>query len=163
MNNVITKYMCTVETKNYPVVAISPAIQRYSTIRKKLNASEIAICLSYCANVTLHKNNGANVKLTSSTFKKILLDYKNEVLSQELNTKMNAEAKKNVAAAEEMKKEVVEVEEPVVLKTAPEPQSVVEEEPVVVETTEGLEEMQPDPEDTDTSEWSHIYGEEKED
>ena len=38
----ITKYMCTVETKNYPVDTIRPTIQRYASIRKKFNASEIA-------------------------------------------------------------------------------------------------------------------------
>ena len=60
----VTKYMCTVETKNYPVISINPNIQRYSSIKKKLNASEIANCLAAYAVVTLHKNTGANVRLT---------------------------------------------------------------------------------------------------
>ena len=29
----LTKYMCTVETKNYPVDTIRPTIQRYASIR----------------------------------------------------------------------------------------------------------------------------------
>ena len=42
----VTKFMVIVETKNYPVVTIRPTIQRYARIRKKMNASEIAQCLS---------------------------------------------------------------------------------------------------------------------
>ena len=94
----ITKYMCTVETKNYPVNTIRPTIQRYSSIRKKLNASEIASCIAGYATVTLHKNNGANVKLNADNFKRVLLEYKNELLDQQFKTNMNAEIKNNTKA-----------------------------------------------------------------
>ena len=42
----VTKFMVTVETKNYPVVTIRPTIQRYARIRKKMNASEITTTTS---------------------------------------------------------------------------------------------------------------------
>ena len=63
MNN-IPAFMVTVQTKNYPVTTIRPSLPRYSTIRKKLNASEIARCLSSYASVTLEKNDGTNIRLT---------------------------------------------------------------------------------------------------
>lgn len=147
----ITKYMCTVETKNYPVNTIRPIIQRYSSIRKKLNASEIASCIAGYATVTLHKNNGANVKLNADNFKRVLLEYKNELLDQQFKTNMNAEIKNNTKAIEEMKKE-----EPVVTK---EVKKEVEE-PIVTVESESLEEFEADPEDPDTSDWSAIYDEE---
>lgn len=107
----VTKYMCTVETKNYPVSSIVPIINRYSSIRKKLNVSEIANCLASYATVTLHKNNGANVRLTKDNFKTILLNYKNEISQQKLNNSMVTENKKNEKAIEEMKKESVKTTE----------------------------------------------------
>lgn len=144
----ISKFMCTVETKNYPVNSIRPIIQRYSSIRKKLNVSEIANCISCFATVTLHKNNGSNVKLNADNFKRILLDYKNELAMQQFATNMNIEAKKNVAAFEELKKE----------------DSVIEkkEEEIVPAESESLEEFEADPEDPDTADLSPIYDEEKE-
>ena len=146
----ITKYMCTVETKNYPANTIRPIIQRYSSIRKKLNASEIASCIAGYATVTLHKNNGANVKLNADNFKRVLLEYKNELLNQQFKTNMNAEIKNNTKAIEEMKKE-----EPVVTKEVKK-----EVEPIVVAESESLEEFEADPEDPDTADWSPIYDEE---
>lgn len=157
----ITKYMCTVETKNYPVNTIRPTIQRYSSIRKKLNASEIASCIAGYATVTLHKNNGANVKLNADNFKRVLLEYKNELLDQQFKTNMNAEIKNNTKAIEEMKKE-----EPVVTKKVKKEEPAVtkevkkEEEPIVVAESESLEEFEADPEDPDTADWSPIYDEE---
>ena len=146
----ITKYMCTVETKNYPVNTIRPIIQRYSSIRKKLNATEIASCIAGYATVTLHKNNGANVKLNADNFKRVLLEYKNELLNQQFKTNMNVEIKNNTKAIEEMKKE-----EPAVTKEVKK-----EVEPIVVAESESLEEFEADPEDPDTSDWSAIYDEE---
>lgn len=146
----ITKYMCTVETKNYPVNTIRPIIQRYSSIRKKLNASEIASCIAGYATVTLHKNNGANVKLNADNFKRVLLEYKSELLNQQFKTNMNAEIKNNTKAIEEMKKE-----EPVVTKEVKK-----EVEPIVAAESESLEEFEADPEDPDTADWSPIYDEE---
>lgn len=135
----ITKYMCTVETKNYPVDTIRPTIQRYASIRKKFNASEIANCLLCSASVTLHKKDGSNVKLTSDNFKSILYTYKNELNNDKVKIKMEEETIKNSKAIEEMKKEEV----------------------VEVATTESLEVIESDPEDPDTSDWSHIYEEDK--
>lgn len=100
----ITKYMCTVETKNYPVTTIAPMIQRYSSSKKKYNASEIANCLAAYATVTLHKKNGANVRLTKDNFKTILLAYKNELEGYELRAKFNQQVEENKEAIEEMKK-----------------------------------------------------------
>ena len=80
----LTKYMCTVETKNYPISTITPVIQRYASVKKKFSATEIANCLSCYAVVTLHKQNGANVKLTSTNFKDVLVTYNNEIAAQEL-------------------------------------------------------------------------------
>ena len=141
----VTKYTCTVETKNYPVVTITPSIQRYSSIKKKLNASEIASCLAAYAIVTLHKNNGANIRLTKDNFKKVLLEYKNELLVQE--------TKKNVEDIEKMKEEIPKVETVEAVATA----AVEEKEDEIIPAeTESLEELQSDPEDPDTADWS-IY------
>ena len=64
-------YNFSISSLDYPVISITPNIQRYSSIKKKLNASEIANCLAAYAIVTLHKNTGANVRLTKDNFKKI--------------------------------------------------------------------------------------------
>lgn len=150
----VTKYTCTVETKNYPVVTITPSIQRYSSIKKKLNASEIASCLAAYAIVTLHKNNGANVRLTKDNFKKVLLDYKNELIVQEIKKASLEEAKKNVEDIEKMKNEVllgVKTVETVDIVAVEE-----KEDEIIPAETESLEELQSDPEDPDTADWS-IY------
>lgn len=137
----LTKYMCTVETKNYPVSTITPVIQRYTSVKKKFSATEIANCLSCYAVVTLHKQNGANVKLTSTNFKDVLVTYNNEIAAQELRSGMKKEKENNAKAFEEMKKEKVEtVEEP-----------AVEEE---------VEQLQADPEDPDIEDFSYIDSEE---
>ena len=143
----VTKYTCTVETKNYPVVTITPSIQRYSSIKKKLNASEIASCLAAYAIVTLHKNNGANVRLTKDNFKKVLLEYKNELLVQETKKASLEEAKKNVEDIEKMKEEIPKVATAAVEE---------KEDEIIPAETESLEELQSDPEDPDTADWS-IY------
>lgn len=156
MNNftTVTKYMCTVETKNYPVVTIVPSIQRYSSIKKSLNASEIASCLAAFAVVTLHKNNGSNVRLSKDNFKKVLLEYKNELLVQETKKDSFEESKKNAEDIEKMKKEKPEVKtkETVATTTAVEEK----EDEIIPAETESLEELQGDPEDPDTADWS-IY------
>lgn len=149
----VTKYMCTVETKNYPVVTITPTIQRYSSIRKNLNASEIASCLSAYAIVTLHKNNGSNVKLTRDNFKKVLIEYKNELLVQSTRKTSYEESKKNTEDIKKMKNEKLEVKEMVTMSV---PVEETEDEIIPTET-ESLEELQGDPEDPDISDWSHIY------
>ena len=138
-----SKFMCTVETKSTPVTAIFPNISRYSTIKKKLNSSEIATCLLYNANVTLHKNNGANVKLDKGTCKSVLLAYKRELEWEQ--AKINeAEAEKiNAEKLEKMKKE-----------NTP---TTTTETPIEVSETESLEQIQADPEDPDTSDWSALY------
>lgn len=135
----ITKYMCTVETKNYPVLTITPQIQRYCSIRKKLNASEIANCLAAYATVTLHKNTGDNVKLTRDNFKTVLIQYKNELLVQQVKKYSDEETKKNADTIEEMKKE-----EPVI-----EEETKKEKEEIEISETESHEEIQEDPEDPD--------------
>lgn len=138
----LTKYMCTVETKNYPVSTITPVIQRYTSVKKKFSATEIANCLSCYAVVTLHKQNGANVKLTSTNFKDVLIAYNNEIAAQELRSGMKKEKENNAKAFEEMKKEKVET---------------VEEEPAVEEE---VEQLQADPEDPDIEDFSYIDSEE---
>lgn len=138
----LTKYMCTVETKNYPISTITPVIQRYASVKKKFSATEIANCLSCYAVVTLHKQNGANVKLTSTNFKDVLVTYNNEIAAQELRSGMKKEKENNTKAFEEMKKE--EVKETV-------------EEPVVEEE---VEQLQADPEDPEIEDFSYIDSEE---
>lgn len=135
----LTKYMCTVETKNYPVSTITPVIQRYTSVKKKFSATEIANCLSCYAVVTLHKQNGANVKLTSTNFKDVLVAYNNEIAAQELRSGMKKEKENNAKAFEEMKKEKVE------------------EEPAVEEE---VEQLQADPEDPEIEDFSYIDSEE---
>lgn len=155
MNNftTVTKYMCTVETKNYPVVTIVPSIQRYSSIKKSFNVSEIANCLAAFAVVTLHKNNGSNVRLTKDNFKKVLLEYKNELLVQETKKNSFEETKKNAEDIEKMKNEKPEVKtKKTITSTAVEEK----EDEIIPAETESLEELQSDPEDPDTSDWS-IY------
>ena len=142
----LTKYMCTVETKNYPVSTITPVIQRYTSVKKKFSATEIANCLSCYAVVTLHKQNGANVKLTSTNFKDVLVAYNNEIAAQELRNGMKKEKENNTKAFEEMKKEKVEEKKV----------ETVEEEPVVEE----VEQLQADPEDPDIEDFSYIDSEE---
>ena len=131
--------MCTVETKNYPVSTITPVIQRYTSVKKKFSATEIANCLSCYAIVTLHKQNGANVKLTSTNFKDVLVTYNHEIAAQELRSGMKKEKENNAKAFEEMKKEKVE------------------EEPVVEEE---VEQLQADPEDPEIEDFSYIDSEE---
>lgn len=133
----VTKYMCTIETKNYPVTTITPAIQRYSSIKKKLNASQIASCLASYAVVTLHKNDGSNVRLTKDNFKSVLIEYKNELLVQTTKKDSYEESKKNTEDIEKMKNEKPEVK---IEKS---------EDKIIPSETESLEELQSDPEDPD--------------
>lgn len=144
----VTKYMCTVETKNYPVVTITPAIQRYSSIKKNLNASEIASCLAAYAVVTLHKNNGSNVRLTKDNFRNVLLKYKNELLVQTTKKASFEETKRNAEDIEKMKNEKPEVKtkETVAVTDVEE-----KEDEIIPAETESLEELQSDPEDPDTA------------
>ena len=142
----LTKYMCTVETKNYPVSTITPVIQRYASVKKKFNATEIANCLSCYAVVTLHKQNGANVKLTSTNFKDVLINYNNEIAAQEIRSGMKKEKENNAKAFEEMKKEEVKEEKVEAVK-----ESIVEEK---------VEQLQPDPENPEIEDFSYIDSEE---
>lgn len=141
----LTKYMCTVETKNYPVSTITPVIQRYTSVKKKFSATEIANCLSCYAVVTLHKQNGANVKLTSTNFKDVLVAYNNEIAAQELRNGMKKEKENNTKAFEEMKKEKVKEKK---IETVEEP------------SVEEVEQLQADPEDPDIEDFSYIDSEE---
>ena len=93
----VPQFMVTVETKNYPILSIRPAIQRYAKIRKKLNASEIANCLASYAAVTLEKYNGSKVKLTTNNFKDILYKYTLELKDIENKKAEQTEIKKNSA------------------------------------------------------------------
>lgn len=142
----IIKYMCTVETKNYPISTITPVIQRYASVKKKFNATEIANCLSCYAVVTLHKQNGANVKLTSTNFKNVLINYNNEIAAQEIRSGMKKEKENNAKAFEEMKKEEVKEEKVEMVK-----ESIVEEK---------VEQLQPDPENPEIEDFSYIDSEE---
>lgn len=157
----ISKFMCVVETKNYPVNTIFPQIPRYSSIRKKFNASEIANCLAYYATVTLIKNNGSTVKLTKDNFKSVLIAYKKELEDIELSKAMYSEEVRNTQAIEDMKKEndvtTTVVDEPV---TVTETEEVKENEEVVVSETESLEVIQEDPEDPDVNDFSYVDSEE---
>ena len=173
----VTKFMCTVETKNYPVISIVPHINRYGTIRKKLTISEIANCLASYALVTLHKDNGNNVKLNAGNYRQILTAYKAELETKSADKSYNKQLDANAKALEKIKTEEAPAPKTTTKKSVAKPTTpvvkeppVVEEKPAVVKEeekkedmltdTESVEEAQPDPENPDTADWSHIYGEE---
>ena len=156
----VTKFMVTVETKNYPVISIRPTIQRYGKIRKKMNASEIAQCLAAYATVTLEKNNGTKVKLTSSNFKDVLKQYSLELTNNEIVTGMSKEEKRNAERLEKIKEPVEEVVETTNTRSAKKQDvtPVVEEEIIESEQTETV---QNDPEDPDEFDSSAYYDDDK--
>lgn len=145
----VTKFMVTVETKNYPVVTIRPTIQRYARIRKKMNASEIAQCLSCYAIVTLEKNNGTKVRLTADNFKEVLRSYTAQLNDIKINKGIAEDERNNTARVEKIK------EETVTTTTSSNNAAVVEqpvkETPAVAEPTDEQNEefIQEDPEDED--------------
>lgn len=145
----VTKFMVTVETKNYPVVTIRPTIQRYARIRKKMNASEIAQCLSCYAIVTLEKNNGSKVRLTADNFKDILRSYTAQLNDTEINKGIAEDERNNTARVEKIKEETVTTTTS--SKKATVVEQPVEETPTVTEPTgeQNEEFIQEDPEDED--------------
>lgn len=145
----VTKFMVTVETKNYPVVTIRPTIQRYARIRKKMNASEIAQCLSCYAIVTLEKNNGTKVRLTTDNFKEVLRSYTAQLNDIEINKGIAEDERNNTARVEKIKKDTVNTTTS--NKKAAVVEQPIEETPIVTEpTSEQNEEfIQEDPEDED--------------
>ena len=148
--NNVTKFMVTVETKNYPVVTIRPTIQRYARIRKKMNASEIAQCLSCYAIVTLEKNNGTKVRLSADNFKEMLRSYAAQLNDIEISNGITEDERNNTARVEKIKEETVTTTTASSKKAAVVEQ-LVEEAPTVTEpTSEQNEEfIQEDPEDED--------------
>ena len=145
----VTKFMVTVETKNYPVVTIRPTIQRYARIRKKMNASEIAQCLSCYAIVTLEKNNGTKVRLTADNFKDVLRSYTAQLNDIKINKGIAEDERNNTARVEKIKEETVTTTTS--SNNAAVVEQSVEETPVVVESTDEQNEefIQEDPEDED--------------
>lgn len=159
MSSEITKFMCIVETKNYPVNTISPNIQRYSRIKKKFNASEIANCLTYYATVTLVKNNGSQVRLTKDNYKTILVNYQRELEDSETAKAMFKAEKNNTEALQEMKEEAQTTSEDEADDDTEVATTAAVETQIEVSATESLEVIQEDPEDPDTSDFSYIDGE----
>lgn len=155
----VTKFMVIVETKNYPVVTIRPSIARYSKIRKKMNASEIAQCLTCYANVTLEKNNGTTVKLTANNFKSVLKDYAAQLNDIETNKAIAAEERKNTEKVEKIKEEPVVA--PMTTMAAPPPVTEPVAEPENQEQND--ETIQPDPEDEDTFDSTPYYNNDEDD
>lgn len=144
----VTKFMVTVETKNYPVITIRPTIPRYARIRKKMNASEIAQCLSCYAIVTLEKNNGTKVRLTADNFKDVLRSYTTQLNDIETNKGIAEDERNNTARVEKIKEETVTTatsQEAAVVEQS------VEETPAVEESAgeQNEEFIQEDPEDED--------------
>ena len=166
MVNVPT-FMVTVETKNYPVATIRPYIQRYAKIRKKMNASQIANCLAAFATVTLEKNDGTKVRLTSDNLRSVLVDYTNELKNEEVKKSLRTEAKKNAARLDEFKenapKETTTTSAaPQTTTTAPKATPKKKAAPVVDEKNEEEVEQttatpQEDPEDEDTFDSTPFY------
>ena len=166
MVNVPT-FMVTVETKNYPVATIRPYIQRYAKIRKKMNASQIANCLAAFATVTLEKNNGTKVRLTSDNLRSVLVDYTNELKNEEVKKSLRTEAKKNAARLDEFKenapKETTTTSAaPQTTTAAPKAAPKKNAAPVVEEKKEEEVEQttatpQEDPEDEDTFDSTPFY------
>lgn len=169
MSSRINKFMCTVETKNYPVITVVPHINRYGTIRKKLSIAEINNCLASYATVTLHKDNGTNVKLNISNYRSVINTYKAELEAKESNISTNKANIENAKALDKIRSEeapratakreriagakAVAAEEEAKKETATTEETLTD--------TESREEAQADPEHPDTSDWSHIYGEEE--
>lgn len=166
MVNVPT-FMVTVETKNYPVATIRPYIQRYAKIRKKMNASQIANCLAAFATVTLEKNDGTKVRLTSDNLRSVLVDYTNELKNEEVKKSLRTEAKKNAARLDEFKenapKETTTTSAaPKTTTAAPKATPKKKAAPVVEEKKEEEVEQttatpQEDPEDEDTFDSTPFY------
>lgn len=166
MVNVPT-FMVTVETKNYPVATIRPYIQRYAKIRKKMNASQIANCLAAFATVTLEKNDGTKVRLTSANLRSVLVDYTNELKNEEVKKSLRVEAKKNAARLDEFKenapKETTTTSvAPQTTTAAPNAAPKKKAAPVVEEKKEEEVEQttatpQEDPEDEDTFDSTPFY------
>lgn len=166
MVNVPT-FMVTVETKNYPVATIRPYIQRYAKIRKKMNASQIANCLAAFATVTLEKNDGTKVRLTSDNLRSVLVDYTNELKNEEVKKSLRTEAKKNAARLDEFKenapKETTTTSAAPQTTTAAAPKAAPKKAtPVVEEKKEEEVEQttatpQEDPEDEDTFDSTPFY------
>ena len=104
----MTKYMCRVITKNYPVTTITPMIGRYTQIKKNFTASEIACCLTANASVTLLKKGNIEAALTKNNFKDVLIAYSNELAAQTVKQEAQAAAKKNTEVLEAVKESVVE-------------------------------------------------------
>lgn len=166
MVNVPT-FMVTVETKNYPVATIRPYIQRYAKIRKKMNASQIANCLAAFATVTLEKNDGTKVRLTSANLRSVLVDYTNELKNEEVKKSLRVEAKKNAARLDEFKenapKETTTTSvAPQTTVAAPKAAPKKKTEPVVEEKKDEEVEQttatpQEDPEDEDTFDSTPFY------
>ena len=166
MVNVPT-FMVTVETKNYPVATIRPYIQRYAKIRKKMNASQIANCLAAFATVTLEKNDGTKVRLTSDNLRSVLVDYTNELKNEEVKKSLRTEAKKNAARLDEFKENAPK--ETTTTSAAPQTTTVAPKaapkkkaEPVVEEKKDEEVEQttatpQEDPEDEDTFDSTPFY------
>ena len=144
----VTKFMVTVETRNYPVVTIRPTIQRYARIRKKMNASEIAQCLSCYAIVTLEKNNGTKVRLTADNFKEVLRSYTAQLNDIEINKGIAEDERNNTARVEKIKEETLTTTSSNKADGVEQP---VEETPAVTEPTgeQNEEFIQEDPEDED--------------
>lgn len=158
----VPKFMVTIETKNYPVVTTTPMIQRYAKIRKKMNASEIAACLTSYATVTLEKNNGSKVKLTAQNFKTILLAYTNELKDSALNQDLKQEEAKNEERLEKLKEEPAE-EAPAPRSTKKGKKAAAKEEaPAEEEKEEQNETVQTDPEDADVFNEDPYYETDKE-
>lgn len=165
MVNVPT-FMVTVETKNYPVATIRPYIQRYAKIRKKMNASQIANCLAAFSTVTLEKNDGTKVRLTSDNLRSVLVDYTNELKNEEVKKSLRTEAKKNAARLDEFKenapKETTTSAAPQTTTAAPKAAPKKKTEPVVEEKKDEEVEQttatpQEDPEDEDTFDSTTFY------
>lgn len=144
----VTKFMVTVETKNYPVVTIRPTIQRYARIRKKMNASEIAQCLSCYAIVTLEKNNGTKVRLTADNFKDVLRSYTAQLNDIKINKGIAEDERNNTARVEKIKEETVTT---ATSQKAAVVEQSVEEAPAIEEPAgeQNEEFIQEDPEDED--------------
>lgn len=131
----VPQFMVTVETKNYPVISIRPAIQRYAKIRKKLNASEIANCLAAHATVILEQPNGIKTKLTLDNFKDILYKCTLELKEVEERKANIAEQKNNTERLNTLIENVSDTTTTTVEETASEEPVTTEDTPVETSST----------------------------
>lgn len=112
----MNKYLCTIETKNYPVRNITPMMTAYARMDRNVSKTEILACLEVGAIVTLHKPAGGTVRLTRENLTKELTAAMNTVQSAAIKEVQEEKKEENKTHVEELKKQL---EDPKPVATEP--------------------------------------------